>query len=83
MAQVSVYPNPAKTSEFNLVMPSFDEKYEVTLFNDLGQKIAINQLTKTENGARCIIKNTLAQGIYHIIIKTNTGDSVVKKWVIN
>lgn len=83
LAQVSVYPNPAKTSEFNLVMPSFDEKYEVTLFNDLGQKIAINQLTKTENGARCIIKNTLAQGIYHIIIKTNTGDSVVKKWVIN
>lgn len=83
LAQVSVYPNPAKTSEFNLVMPSFDEKYEVTLFNDLGQKIAINQVTKTENGARCIIKNTLAQGIYHIIIKTNTGDSVVKKWVIN
>lgn len=83
LTQVSVYPNPAKTSEFNLVMPSFDEKYEVTLFNDLGQKIAINQLTKTENGARCIIKNTLAQGIYHIIIKTNTGDSVVKKWVIN
>lgn len=83
LTQVSVYPNPAKTSEFNLVMPSFDEKYEVTLFNDLGQKIAINQLTKTENGARCIIKNTLAQGIYHIIIKTNTGDSLVKKWVIN
>lgn len=83
LAQVSVYPNPAKTSEFNLVMPSFDEKYEVSLFNDLGQKIAINLVTKTENGARCIIKNTLAQGIYHIIIKTNTGDSVVKKWVIN
>lgn len=83
LTQVSVYPNPAKTSEFNLVMPSFDEKYEVSLFNDLGQKIAINLVTKTENGARCIIKNTLAQGIYHIIIKTNTGDSVVKKWVIN
>lgn len=83
LAQVTIYPNPAKTSEFNIVMPSFDEKYEVALFNDLGQKIAINQINKTESGARCVIKNTLAQGIYHIVIKTNTGDSVVKKWVIN
>lgn len=80
---VSVYPNPATIGKFNLTLPMIIGDVEVNVFNELGQKISFKKSLSTEYFSEYASDYSLVNGVYHIIIKTKEGNSIVKKWVIN
>jgi len=80
---ITVYPNPSKTGTFYCNIPANTGAIEVALFNELGQKIKINQVSIDPNKVQCNVQNTIMSGIYHIIITTTNGTRVVKKWAVN
>ncbi|MGV1012895.1 MAG: T9SS type A sorting domain-containing protein [Flavobacterium sp.] len=80
---IKVYPNPSKTGTFYCNIPANTGAIEVALFNELGQKIEINQVSIDPSKVQCNVQNTIMSGIYHIVITTTNGTKVVKKWAVN
>lgn len=80
---IKVYPNPSKTGTFYCNIPANTGAIEIALFNELGQKIEINQVSIDPSKVQCNVQNTIMSGIYHIVITTTNGTKVVKKWAVN
>ena len=53
------------------------------MFNQLGQKIELNQTKTITNQIECMLTNSIQRGIYHVKISSDTGATIVKKWIVN
>lgn len=82
-AFINLYPNPSKAGIFNLSLPAALADAEVQLYNDLGQKIAIQASVISNHQIQYKTIHSLSNGIYHVLIIPQNGNIVVKKWVIN
>ncbi len=78
---VQVYPNPA--SHFTIVAYEFDEAKDLkySLFNNIGQRVLVDQIDNVLSGNVKIDVSTLPQGIYFLNITDGEG-SMVKKLVV-
>ena len=73
--QVGLYPNPSKGNGFYLQLPSTTQA-TVKLYNTLGQEIAI-----TNNEGHYKAKQSLASGVYHIMVTQGEKTSKLK-WIV-
>ena len=73
--QVGLYPNPSKGNGFYLQLPSTAQT-TVKLYNTLGQEIAI-----TNNEGHYKAKQSLASGVYHIMVTQGEKTSKLK-WIV-
>jgi Domain of unknown function (DUF4434)/Secretion system C-terminal sorting domain len=71
--KISIYPNPANTQLF--ITGKLPQNYEISILNLLGEKIL-----NCENRAELQIES-LAKGIYFLLIKENMQPLVVMKFV--
>ena len=74
-SQVGLYPNPSKGNGFYLQLPSTAQA-TVKLYNTLGQEIAI-----TNNSGYYQAKQSLASGVYHIMVTQDEKTSKLK-WIV-
>jgi hypothetical protein len=77
---VSLYPNPSKSNDFNLKLPSEAGEYKVTIYNTLGQLVDIITSQTSTNTLNCKVAATAATGIYQVVI-TKDNSTVIKKWI--
>lgn len=80
---INVYPNPASSGNFNLTLPAAIGDVKVTVYNELGQEIAFQKTKTTDNYNQYKAEHFLSYGVYHIVITTKEGTTLVKKWVVN
>jgi hypothetical protein len=80
-AAISISPNPAK--DFTNVFFEFEEAKDLmfNLYNNLGQRISMNQLDNVQSGNFKVDLDKLASGIYFLNI-TDGSNSVVKKLIV-
>ena len=78
LADVNIFPNPAN-GQFILTVPI--NKYEIEIYTALGEKIYDKEETANNKPKTEIFINTagLANGIYFVRLKNNTGEIVTKK----
>ncbi len=77
---VSLYPNPSKSNDFNLQLPSASGEYKVTIYNALGQLVDTITSQISTNTLNCKVAATAATGIYQVVI-TRDNSTIVKKWI--
>jgi hypothetical protein len=80
---VHLYPNPSQAGIFNLSLPASLGEVTVELYNELGQKIAINPVKISNNQIQYKTNHVVSYGIYHVVIIPENGNVIVKKWVVN
>lgn len=80
---VNIYPNPSNTGSFVCSFDSQLKNVKIEVFNQLGQKIELNQTKTITNQIECMLTNTIQSGIYHVKISSDTGATIVKKWIVN
>lgn len=75
---VTLYPNPATSNEFNIVLPELkaDDKATITVTDTNGRKVLVNQLNASGK-----INHNLASGIYIVTISSKAFD-VSKKLIV-
>ena len=77
---VALFPNPSKSNDFNLKLPSEAGEYKVTIYNTLGQLVDIITSQTSTNTLNCEVAATAATGIYQVVI-TKDNSTVNKKWI--
>ncbi|WMW78618.1 T9SS type A sorting domain-containing protein [Flavobacterium sp. 20NA77.7] len=80
---VNIYPNPSNTGSFVCSFDSQLKNVKIEVFNQLGQKIELNQTKTITNQIECMLTNSIQRGIYHVKISSDTGATIVKKWIVN
>lgn len=80
---VNIYPNPSNTGTFVCSFNSQLKNVKIEVFNQLGQKIELNQTKTISNQIECMLTNSIQRGIYHVKISSDTGATIVKKWIVN
>lgn len=78
---IRVFPNPAK--DYTSLAFEFGEAKDLTinLYNQLGQRISLNQLDHVQSGNFMVDLNDLTPGIYFLNI-SDGSDSVVEKIIL-
>lgn len=78
----TLFPNPSTDNEFLINVPTWGATCKVQMFNNLGQKIAID-VEETLNYTKHVsIQNEIATGVYFIEIEMD-GVRTIKKWIKN
>jgi len=77
---ISLYPNPSTGNEFNLQLPSNPSGFEVLVYNNLGQLIALKSSEIDTNTLNLKSNTALSTGVYQVVIKNDTT-KIVKKWI--
>lgn len=81
---VAVYPNPSKgTFTLNVSAAQSMNQLDVTITNISGQQVMRQQYTAVGNQfTQAYNLDELAKGLYFLEVKTNTGDKLIKKLII-
>ncbi|WP_297086551.1 T9SS type A sorting domain-containing protein [uncultured Draconibacterium sp.] len=78
--KLMIYPNPLKTGSLNFRFPGFTGEKEISIYNNLGQKIYNKQLNQNETK---ISRNTfLNSGVYLVRVESE-DESETQKIVVN
>lgn len=78
--QISVYPNPANSS-IQVINENINTK-NVMVQNTLGQFVLVNTNTTSKNEISINISH-LTNGIYYLVVTSNDGEKMMKKFVKN
>lgn len=78
---IALYPNPSTTNDFNLQLPAGMGDCMVTVYNSLGQLVAVETTEIGENTINCKVASTISTGIFQVVITKKEGSRIVKKWI--
>jgi hypothetical protein len=81
--EVAIYPNPNKGQFVFVFKPFFKSSYkQVTMYNNLGQEIAIYSVTElTDNSVRVDVN--LPSGIYYVALRNEYNLKAAKVYILN
>ncbi len=86
-SSIRLYPNPLNVKTLNVTMENVVAgKYTISLYNVLGEKVVSEQAISHEggNGTYVItIKNTLAAGIYSVIVRDASNNKMIHQTKIS
>ena len=78
---IALYPNPSATNDFNIQLPAGMGDCIITIYNSIGQLVAVETTEVGENTINCKVASTISTGIYQVVITNNEGSRIVKKWI--
>jgi hypothetical protein len=77
----ALYPNPAKTNSFTIVVPQSMPAVSLTVSNLLGQKLYSQNDLQSGTTVKVDVKNVNSNGVY-LVRLTSNGKTATIKWIV-